>query len=479
MKTILLACITVSLYAPVSMHAQGPALPPSRPTVPANVPVTGLSSSQPGQFQGSVAAADPTASIALSLQDSIDRGLKNNLGLLVRNTGTEFARAERIRALSALLPTVAGDISETLQQLNLASFGFHFAGAPSVVGPFGVTDLRVSASQNVVDLTAIRNRRSAEENLRAANFSVQDARDLVVQAVASAYLQIISDQARIEATRAVVATAQALYERARDQHQAGISPAIDELRAQVELKTQQQTLLAEQNQLDKDKLVLARAIGLASGQVFTLSESAPYSALEGITPEDMLRRAYDTRSDYKSAQSQVRAAEIARQAAEAERYPAVAVAGNYGDFGTNIGNSHGTFALTGSLRFNIYDGGRIRADIQQADAVIKQRRDEMADLRGAIDQQVRNALIDLNTARDQVAVAQENLNLANQTLTQARDRFAAGVADNLEVVQAQQSVANANQLLISATLLHNLGKVSLARAVGAAEVSLKQFMGGK
>jgi outer membrane protein TolC len=152
---------------------------------------------------------------------------------------------------------------------------------------------------------------------------------------------------------------------------------------------------------------------------------------------------------------------------------------NYGDIGTNLGHSHGSLAVTGSLKFNIYDGGRTRADVVQADAVIKQRKDEMADLQGQIDQQVRSSLIDLKTAADQVVVAQENLNLADQTLVQARDRFAAGVADNIEVVQAQQSVANANQSLISAILLHNLGKVSLARAVGAAETSLKQFMGGR
>ncbi len=473
MKIFAFACFTVSLFA------QGPAMPPPRSTVPASVPGGGLTSSQPGQFQGSVPAGQPAASIALSLQDAIDRGLKNNLGLLVQSTGTEFARAERIRALSALLPTLAGEVSETLQQINLASFGFRFGGVPPIIGPFGVTDLRAYASQTVLDLTAIRNKRSAEENLRAVNLSVQDARDLVVQSVASAYLQIISDQARIDATKVQVDTAQALYERARDQHQAGVSPAIDELRAQVELKTQQQMLIAQQNQLEKDKLALGRVIGLPSGQQFTLSEAAPFSALEGLTPDDMLKRAFDTRSDYKSALAQIRAAEIARSAAEAQRYPAVTLDANYGDIGPNIGNSHGTFALTGALRFNIYDGGRIKADIQQADAVIKQRKDELADLRGQIDHQVRAALIDLNTARDQVAVAQDNLNLANQTLTQARDRFSAGVADNIEVVQAQQSVAAANQSLISAILMHNLAKVSLARAVGAAETSLKQFMGGK
>ncbi len=469
------------VFLTIAVYAQTEAVPPSPATVRANVPNSGITSAQQGLFNGSVATGQAGPPLSLSLQDSLDRGLKTNLGLLVQTAGAQLARAERIRALSALRPAVVGNIAETVQQVDLAAFGFrgNFPGIPQIVGPFGLTDLRASASQTIYDRTALKNRRSAMEDERAANLSVQDARDLVVQAVATAYLQIISDQARIDATRAQVATAQALYERARDQHRAGVSPAIDELRAQVELKTQQQALIAEQNQLDKDKLTLGRVIGLPPGQEFTLSESAPYSALEGLSPDDMLKRAYDTRSDYKSAMSKLRVAELAREAAVAQRYPALGITGNYGDIGTNIGNSHGTFAVTGSLRFNIYDGGRIKADIEQAEAIIKQRKDELADLRGQIDQQVRSALIDLNTARDQVAVARENLDLANQTLEQARDRFSAGVADNIEVVQAQQSVANANQSLISAVLLHNLGKVSLARAVGAAETSLKQFMGGK
>lgn len=473
MRTAALWCIAACAFA------QGPAIPPVPATDRANVPSSGITFSQASQFQGSVAAGQPASSITLSLQDAIDRALKNNLGLLVRSTGTDLARAERIRTLSALLPNVVGGISETVQQINLASFGFHLPNAPSILGPFGVTDLRASASQTIFDWTSVKNRQSARENERAAALSVNDARDLVVQAAAGAYLQIVSDEARVAASRVQVDTAQALYERARDQHQAGVTPAIDELRAQVELKTEQQALLAQQNQLDKDKLGLGRVIGLPSGQTFTLTESAPYSALEGLTPAEMLKRAYDTRADYKSAMAQVRAAEIARQAAVAERYPAVEVAANYGDIGRNIGNSHGTFTVTGSLRFNIYDGGRIRADIVQADAIIQQRKDEAADLQGQIDQQVRSALIDLKTAADQVTVARDNLNLADQTLAQARDRFAAGVADNIEVVQAQQSVANANQAVISAILNHNLAKVSLARAVGAAETSLKQFMGGK
>jgi len=470
--------ILAFVFLSLAVSGQGPAPPTSPATAPANLPQGGLTLPQQG-FQGSVSAGQPTASLTLSLQDSIDRGLKNNLGLLVTQTGTQYARVERARALSALLPSVGGQIGLTEQQLDLASFGFHFPGIPSVIGPFHYLAAEATLSQKVFDWTSIKNRQSAIQNEQAAALSVKDARDLVVQAVASSYLGIIADAARIEATKAQVATAQALYERARDQHAAGVSPAIDELRSQVELKTRQQDLLSQVNQRDKDKLALGRVIGLPSGQAFELSDTAPYVALEGITPEQALDRAYKNRPDFQSASMQVRAAETARRAALAQRYPAGELDANYGVIGTALDNSHGVFTVTGSLKFNIFDGGRIRADVDQTDAVIQQRKNELADLQGQIDYQVRTALLDLKTAADQVAVARDNLDLANQTLIQARDRFAAGVTDNIEVVQAQDSVANASQSLISATYSHNLAKVALARAVGGAEASLKEFMGGK
>jgi outer membrane protein TolC len=446
------------------------------------VPAGGIVQQSAGAFQGSAIsgpnAGQAAAAMTLSLQDAIDRGLKNNLGLLVSGTATRQAHAERVRALSALLPVVTGGVSTTSEQLDLASFGFHFPAVPAVVGPFHYTDARASASQSVFDFTSIRNRRSAIQNEQAAQLSVQDARDLVVQAVATAYLQIISDQARIDATRAQVTTAQALYERARDQHRAGVSPGIDELRAQVEWKTQQQQLIAQENQLAKDKLALGRVIGLPPAQAYSTSDSIPYAPLEGIAPEDVLKRALESRSDYKSAMMQIRAAETAREAALAERLPTLAVDANYGDIGTSPASSHGTYAVTGSLKFNIFTGGRIRADVEQADAAIQQRKDQLADLQGQIDVEIRNALLDLKTAADQVAVSRDNVDLAGQTLTQARDRFVAGVADNIEVVQAQESVANANQTLISSIYMHNLAKVQLARAAGMTETNLKQYMGG-
>jgi outer membrane protein TolC len=432
------------------------------------------------QYNGSTPTGEATpASIQLSLDDAIARGLKTNLGLLTRENSSVSARVDKIRLLAELLPTVSAELSMSEEKNSLASFGFHFPGIPKLVGPFHYQDARATTEFTVYDARALKAWRSGGESLKAAELSAKDARDLVVQAVAAAYLQIIATSARVEATRSQVETSQALYERARDQHRAGTSPAIDELRAQVELKTQQQQLLSLRNQVAKDKLTLARAIGLPSGQAFEISDEAPYKPLESLSPTEVLERAYAARADYQSAQATVKAAELSYQAAASEWIPRATVSANYGAIGETFASSNGTFGVTGSIKMDIFDGGRRKADRLQASTTLKQRKEELANLQGQIDQEVRTSLLDLNSAADQVVVARDNLGLANQTLTQARDRFAAGVTDNIEVVQAQDSVSSAQQNFISAVYAHNLAKVALARAMGATEANLKTFMGGK
>lgn len=415
--------------------------------------------------------------LSLSLNEAIQRGLQTNLTVLERETNDRLAKAERIRAVSALLPTVTGSVAQNVQELNLAVFGFHFPGVPSIIGPFGYQDIRGSASVRLLDWSARKNLKAAEQNLKAADLSTQDARDLITEAVANSYLSIIAGAARVEAARSEVATAQALYERARDQHTAGISPAIDELRSQVELKSRQQQLLAAENDLGKNKLALARVTGLPARQAFELADTVPYAPLDALSAEQMLDQARQSRADYQSLKAQLQAAELTRQAALAERYPTLALNGDFGANGVNQAQLHNTFSFTGAVKVNIFDGGRIHADIAQTDAVIRQRKDEIASLEQNIDVDIRSALLDLKSAADQVAVARDNLDLANQTLTQGRDRFAAGVTDNIEVVQAQDSVANAQESLIASMYAHNLAKVALARAVGMTETNLKQYMG--
>ncbi len=436
---------------------------------------------QQNQFQGSVPMASVSPSpLTLTLRDALDRGLRTNLGLLVSGQASETARGERMRSLSALLPQVNGAISENVEQLNLKTLGFSFqfpgVSIPTIVGPFHYTDVRASSSFSVFDYNLRKNYRASKENERAAQLSFQDARDLVVQSVASAYLLVIADSSRVDSLRAQVTTDQAIYDRTTDQKLAGTVPAIDVLRARVQLEQQQQQLLAQENQFAKDKLALGRVIGLPLAQDFNMAESAPYSALAAMTPDQALRTAYDQRADFQSAKALVRAAEESVKAARGERYPNVGITADYGDNGPTLNNSHGTFTFQAAAKFNIFDGGRINGDIVQSRAALKQRQDELADLGGQIDYQVRAALLDIQSAADQVAVARSNLDLANQTLSQARDRFSAGVTDTIEVVQAQGSVAIANDNLISALYAHNLAKVELARALGSAEQQIQKFM---
>ncbi len=437
-------------------------------------------------FQGSVPTGPAGPSMDLTLDGAIERGLRANLGLLESVTASDTARASRIQALSALLPQVTGTASEVEEQINLKTFGFNFNfpsipalgfnGIPSIVGPFHYSIAQANVSMTAFDYNKWKTLKASREHETAARLSVDDAKDLVAQAVANGYLLIIADASRTDALEAEVKTAQALYERAVDQKKAGLSPSIDVLRSQVELRQDEQRLLAQRNQFAKDKLALGRLIGLPPGQEYRIANQTPFSRFETMTPDEADQLAYKQRADYLRAKHEVAAAEQTVSAARGEWYPTVGLSGYYGDAGVSYNNSHGVFEVAGTLNFNIFDGGRIRGDVEKARAALKQSNDELADLGAQIDYQIRAALLDVKTAADQVAVARSNLDLANQTLEQARDRFTAGVTDNIEVVQAQESVASANDNLIASLYAHNVAKAALARALGSTVETIKKFI---
>ena len=435
-----------------------------------------------GAYEGSVPAGGrPGAPLELALADAIRRGLEYNLGTVGYQNATRQALAQRKQARSELLPNISAYGLFTEQQVDLAAFGFTFQApgfsVPTVVGPFHYFDVRALLTQNVWNLTARRNFEASEQVVKATKFSAKDARDLVVLAVTGGYLSIIASSASIDSARAQVASAQALYQQAVDRHDAGVAARIDVTRSQVELQTQQQRLISQETDYAKRKIQLARLIGLPPGQEFSLRDSLPYQPLTGITLEQSLARAYSTRADLKAAQSQVEAAELAKRAAQAQRYPYVTLEGDYGLIGASPASSHGTFAVTGSVHVPVWLGGRIRGEIEEADAALQQRRSEYEDLRGRVDADVRQAFLDLTAAASQVGVAQSNRELAQETLAQSRDRFTAGVADTVEVVQAQEQVAGAEQDYITSLYAHNLAKASLARAMGQADQGIQQFLG--
>lgn len=448
--------------------------------------------SLPPQFLGSAPEGTPTSEpLQLDFKEAIDRGLRNNLGLLLTSDQTETARGERWKQLAELLPSVDAHIIENAQNLSLAQLGFNklapflsppgakLATLPRVTPAFNYFDARASVSQSLFNFKNLERERAALESVKAAQFNYKDAREMVVLAVGNAYLEAIAAGARVDTAEAQVNSAQALYDKASDQQKAGVSPAIDVLRAQVELQTRQQQLIVARNDLAKQKLSLSRIIGLPLGQEFVLTEKAPYQALAALSADEYLQRAYTARADYQSALAQVHAAELSRRAAAAGHYPSLDVSANLGDTGVTPSQSNGTWQVQGGLNIPIFAGNRVHSDVLEADSQLKQARQQLADLRGRIDYEVRTALLDLKAAADQVEVARSSVDLAEQALTQSRDRFTAGVTDNLEVVQAQESLASAHESYIEGLYAHNLAKVELAHAIGDAEEGVRRYLKGK
>jgi outer membrane protein TolC len=439
------------------------------------------SAGQMGTMTGSVpSGAASNEVLRLTLRDAITRALRYNLATIESGENARIARGQRLLALSTLLPQVSTGASENVEQISLATFGLQqLPGVPSIVGPFSYTSLDVSASQKLFSFESIQRFRAARSVEQAAQLSYQDILDAVTLTVGNAYLQVIEADSRIEAQEAQVRNAQALYDQALDEVQAGAAPRIEATRTAVQLHTEEYNLSVARNSFEIAKLALGRAIGLPLGQQFELAEQLPYSEVNPPTVEDALKVAYRSRSDFHAALDSEKSAALTLSAARGERYPVVAVNGDYGDVGPTVGHSHGDFAFQAGISVPIFTGGRIKGDITQAEAELTQRKAEAENSRGQIDYDVRTAFLNLNAAREQVAVAKQNVELANENLVRSRDRFTSGVTDSVEVVQAEQSLASANDQYITSLYDHNLAKLSLARALGVARTSYQQYLGGK
>ncbi|MGA8869827.1 MAG: TolC family protein [Candidatus Acidiferrales bacterium] len=437
-----------------------------------------------GNYSGSVPTDLVPGVLKLSLQEAMDRGLKQNLGILLSGQDVRTARGARWKELSALLPNLTTSSYVDASKTEPAEFGFSFPPSasfsiPSVIGPFAYFDSRAYVTQSILDLQAINNTHSASQSLKSAEYSFKDARDLVILTVGNTYLQAVADQARVETADAQVKTAQALYDQAADQVKAGTSPAIDALRANVELKTRQQDLIQSKNNFAIAKLTVARVIGLAPGQQFELTDTSLYEQFGGLTVDEALKRAYANRSDFQAALADVHAAEYGVKSAKDGYLPTLSFSADYGLAGTyDTLATHGLMDVRGTLNIPIFQGGRVRGDVLEASARLEQSRQRLDNLHAQIDDDVRTALLNIESAEEQVQVARSNIDLADETLAQSRDRFAAGVTDTVEVVQAEESVASAHESYIASLYADNYAKISLARALGAGEQGVKEFLKG-
>jgi outer membrane protein TolC len=431
-------------------------------------------------FKGSVVTGKATDGVMdLTLDDAIVRGLRQNLGIILQTSAQQNAKGQQFEQLQALLPTVTGDASIEVEQVNLAAFGLKFPGLKLIVGPFQVVDFRAYLTQSLFNLPALENYIAAKHNFNAAKLTAEDARDMVVLTVGNAYLLCIADAARIEAVNASLATSKVSVDQATASHDAGISPRLDVLRAQVDYQNEQQSLISTTNQLAKDKLALARTIGLPLDQAFRLTDTEPYVAMDNLDPATAFAQALKNRKDLAAANEQVAATRAQKTVAFADQLPTAKFSGDYGDIGETPGHSHGSYTATGKVEAPILQIAKTRGEEAIADANYQQSRDKLNDQIQQVNADIRNSILDIQSAAKLVEAAKSNVDLANEELSEAQQRFHAGVADNLPVSQAQTSVEQANDQYIGALYQHNAAKLSLARALGVAETNLKDYLGGK
>lgn len=448
----------------------------SQSVTPPQAPVSQQSTSS---FQGSVVSGEVSAQpIELSLDDAIQRGLKNNLGVILSGTQTTGARGQRLSQLQALLPSVDLNLQANVLEVDLAAEGLRFPGLPTIVGPFGYADLRGKLSWSLVNVNSLRSYLAARHNFAAATLTAQDARDMVVLTVGNAYLLVLADESSVSSYEAQATTAKVSLDQAVANHQAGTAPLLDELRARVDSQTIDQQLIVARNALEKDKLALARTIGLPLAQQFTLSDKVPYSQFDRPDLAAAIQQAHASRKDLAAAMEQTKSSEEQRKAATADRYPTLKFDGDYGDIGPTFGHSHGTGDATGTVSVPLFKEFEFRGEAEVAQSQLDTQRAQASDLSAQVDADVRDALLDIASAQQQVEVAKSSVELANEALSEAQQRYKAGVSDNLAVSQAEQSVAQADDQYVSSLYRHNVAKLSLARALGAGQ-SYKNYLGGK
>lgn len=425
----------------------------------------------------SVGFTQETTVYHLTLREAIDKGLQANLSVLLAQNHTEELEGTRLRRLSAaILPKVQAQSYANLQNRNLKAFGISAPGIPSVVGPFSNYDFRLSATQNLIDLQSYRNWKASEQAINSSKLDFQDARDLIIRAIGSLYLNGQSAAARVDAAQSRVNDSEALYQLAKSKHDNGTATGVDVLRAQVQLANDKQALLVAQNQYKQAILVLARNLGLRPGSPVELSEPLQYKPIDQPQADTIIAAALLARPDYLSLASQRRQILEQQKANHARYLPKLSVSGNYGGLGRSIGSVQGTGLIQGQIDMTLFDRDR-NGEQQELVARLKSIDDQIVDLRLGIEQDVREALLNLESASAQVDVAKDGQQLAQRELKLAQDRFQSGVTNNVEVTTAQDELARAQENYILAVSSYADAKFALARAAGGTEQNIDRYLG--
>ena len=441
----------------------------------------------PGGYQVETAVSGP---LRLSLDDAVALGLQRNIRLKYVQANQRLVRGYTGQITNAIIPNLNFRAASSTQEIDLIALGFK----PNLVAPllagFGLsaadfptivkvstTSVQVNLDQVLFNVPDYELYRAIKPELRAVSLSISDSNEQLVQAVTTAYLQVLADQSNLANAIAQEDAARALFDQATARDQAGVGIRLDVLRAQVEYQQRQQQHVSAEAQIDKDGIQLNRIMGIPAGQELDLSDNAPFSELADLDLPSAQQTAYTHRSDLLALEASGEVSSREVRAVKYQRIPTVALNGFYGILGLDSGPFHGVFTAQGTLKFPVFREAAQRGEEQTAEAQLQTVRQQEAALRGTIDAQLRTSLLDIQSTDQLVKFSQSNVALAQQALSDARDRFTAGVSDNLEVVNALASVTGAEAQLVTALFQYNVAKVGLARNTGVLETRYRAFLG--
>ncbi len=437
------------------------------------------------QTRYSVQMATPGA-LPLSLDDAIDRGLKHNLQVLLATQTEQSVRGQILGVYFALLPNMRATAYSNALEINLATLGFK----PSSLASFGfapgtiheivkvdTTSAQLSADQALFNLPDLYLYLAARKAADVVANNRLNARGQVVDAVATQYLAALADHAQIANAQALLTADQEVLRQATLAHDAGVSANLDVLRARVQLQSQQQTLLRVQNTFAKYKIAINRLIGLPAEQELTLTDVVPYAELAELPLDQAKALAYQRRKDLLGLEAELQVTLRVQKAVKYERLPSLSFNGDYGVIGVTQGSYHGIFTAQGTLKIPLFEEGRFRGENEVAAAQQLSLQRQIDSLKVTIDAQIRASRLDVESSAELVKVARSNADLASQALSDTRDRFAAGVDDNLPVVEAQAALASAQSRLVATQFQFNQAKLSLALNTGVLETQYKQYLG--
>ncbi|MGH9742779.1 MAG: TolC family protein [Candidatus Acidiferrum sp.] len=425
---------------------------------------------QDGTKQNALPATAPAGVLRLTLTQAVNLALKQNPTAQIAVLNAAQSVQDRNVARSALLPQASLDVSDSVQRINLQAFlGHTIPGFPQHGGPFQVFSAGPGFSAPIFDLTLFRRYQAARETANASHADSLSTREQVILLVVSQYIGMLRNVANVKASQSRVELAQALYDQAADLQKEGVGTGIDTLRANVELQNEKQRLLEAEDDRDTSLFGLSRLLNLDPRQALELGDSLSFFDTPQPDVQASIETALTQRQESKALQEQLKAAGLEKKASQESRFPTLDFKGNWAYLGGSATTGIPTYNYEAAVSVPLFTGGRIRAEVVKNDLQIKKLEQQEDDLRNQIALDVKTALINLDSARNQVQVANLGVQLSQQEVDQARDRFKAGVANNIEVIQAQDSLARANDNQIAALYRFNQARADFARSTGQME----------